>query len=62
MFDLITIMKGEQEDRKTCADGFSDWFEKELEDLRIRASLPAPNDFPKYLVWNWEVSSLTFFL
>uniref|UniRef100_A0A8R7TZL4 Uncharacterized protein n=1 Tax=Triticum urartu TaxID=4572 RepID=A0A8R7TZL4_TRIUA len=47
-------MKGEQEDRKMCMDGFSDWFEKELEDLHRRASLPAPIFFPKYLVWNWE--------
>ncbi|XP_048567085.1 uncharacterized protein LOC125547126 [Triticum urartu] len=45
---------GEQEDRKMCMDGFSDWFEKELEDLHRRASLPAPIFFPKYLVWNWE--------
>ncbi|VAH67992.1 unnamed protein product [Triticum turgidum subsp. durum] len=41
-------------DRKTCADGFIDWFNNELKYLHYCASLSAPNIFPKHSVWNWE--------
>uniref|UniRef100_A0A453GCW2 Exportin-5 C-terminal domain-containing protein n=3 Tax=Aegilops tauschii subsp. strangulata TaxID=200361 RepID=A0A453GCW2_AEGTS len=50
----VTMTNGEMADRKTCADGFIDWLNKELKDLHYRASLPAPDIFPKHVVWNWE--------
>ncbi|XP_044977615.1 protein HASTY 1-like isoform X2 [Hordeum vulgare subsp. vulgare] len=54
LHNQVTIVNGEGADRKSCADGFTDWLDKELKDLHNRASLPAPNIFPKHLVWNWE--------
>lgn len=62
IFYQVTMTNGERADRKTCADGFIDWLNKELKDLHYRASLHAPDIFPKHSVWNWEVSSLVFII
>ncbi|KAI5002802.1 hypothetical protein ZWY2020_027452 [Hordeum vulgare] len=54
LHNQMTMMNGERADIKTRADGFIDWLSNELKSLHYRASLPAPNIFPKHSVWNWE--------
>jgi hypothetical protein len=44
------------------SDRFKDWLDKKLEYLRICASYAAPEDFPKDVVWNWEVCLPFLFL
>ncbi|CAN6372154.1 unnamed protein product [Urochloa humidicola] len=38
------------------SDRFKHWLANELEDLHKRASNAVPDDFPKDVVWNWELN------
>jgi hypothetical protein len=55
------VIDGDVEDTEKMSGRFEDWLRNELTDLHMHAACSVPNDFPKDVVWNWEVSFLVYF-